>query len=58
LKDAGILEIDIVENKITKTLLQFIDAINKILRDNKVIKNETEASKNKIEILFKEFIKL
>jgi phage-related tail protein len=58
LKDAGILEVDIVENKITKTLIQFIEAINKILRDNKVIKNESEASKNKIEILFKEFLKL
>ncbi len=37
LKDKGVLEVDIVENKITKSLLQFIDDITKILRNNNII---------------------
>ena len=37
LKDDGILELNLVETKITKTLLEFIEAINKILRGSNVI---------------------
>ena len=58
LKDDGILELNLVENKITKTLLEFIDAINKILRDSNVIQSENEKSKNKMEIVVKEVLKL
>ena len=57
LKDDGILELNLVENKITKTLLEFIDAINKILRDSNVIQSENEKSKNKMEIVVREVLK-
>jgi hypothetical protein len=58
LKDDGILELNLVENKITKTLLEFIDAINKILRDSNVIQSENEKSKNKMKIVVREVLKL
>ena len=58
LKDAGILELNLVETKITKTLLDFVDAINKILRDSNVIQSENEKSKNKMEIVVREVLKL
>ena len=58
LKDDGILELNLVENKITKTLLEFIEAINKILRDSNVIQSENEKSKNKMEIFVREVLKL
>ena len=58
LKDDGILDVNEVENKITKTLLQFIEAINKILRDSNVILSESEKSKTKMEIVVREVLKL
>ena len=58
MKDAGILELNLVETKITKTLLDFVDAINKILRDSNVIQSENEKSKNKMEIVVREVLKL
>ena len=58
LKDDGILDVNEVEIKITKNLLQFIEAINKILRDSNVIQSENEKSKNKMEIVVKEVLKL
>jgi polyhydroxyalkanoate synthesis regulator phasin len=53
LKDAGVLEFNQVETKVTKTLLEFIEAINKILRDS-----ESERSTDKMEILVREVLKL
>ena len=53
MKDAGILEVNEVETKVTKTLLEFIEAINKILRDS-----ESERSTDKMEILVREVLKL
>ena len=58
LKDDGILDVNEVEIKITKNLLQFIEAINKILRDSNVIQSENEKSKNKMKIVVKEVLKL
>ena len=58
LKDDGILDVNEVEIKITKNLLQFIEAINKILRDSNVIQSENEKSKNKMEIVVREVLKL
>jgi hypothetical protein len=58
LKDDGILDVNEVEDKITKTLLQFIEAINKILRDSNVILSESEKSKTKMEIVVREVLKL
>ena len=37
LKDEGILDISEVEIKITKSLIQFSETMNKILRDNNLI---------------------
>ena len=37
LKDDGILEVEIADSKITKTLIQFNEAITKILKDNNII---------------------
>ena len=53
MKDAGILEFNQVETKVTKTLLEFIEAVNKILRDS-----ESERSTDKMEILVREVLKL
>lgn len=58
MKDAEILDVNEVENKITKTLVKFIDDINKILRDSKVILSESEQTKKKMEIIVKEVLKL
>ena len=58
MKDKGVLEVDIVENKITKSLVQFIDDSTKILRNNNVILSESGQSKKKMEILVKEVLKL
>ena len=57
-KDDGILDVNEVEIKITKNLLEFIDAINKILRDSNVIRSESENSKNTMEIVVREVLKL
>jgi hypothetical protein len=37
LKDEGILDIKDLEIKVTKSLIQFSDTMNKILRDNNLI---------------------
>jgi hypothetical protein len=37
LKDDGILDVGEVETKISKILIQFIDVITKILKDNNLI---------------------
>ncbi len=58
MKDQGILEVEIVENKITKTLVQFVEDITKILRNNNAIMSESLQSKKKMEILVREVLKL
>ena len=37
LKDDGILDVSEGETKITKTLVQFMDVITKILQDNNLV---------------------
>ncbi len=37
LKDDGILEVEIADNKVTKTLIQFNEAITKMLKYNNFI---------------------
>jgi hypothetical protein len=58
LKEEDLLEVDIVEAKITKVLIQMHDTIGKILKENNIILRESEHSNNKIDIIIREVLKL
>jgi hypothetical protein len=58
LKDEGILEVSIVETKISMAIIQMHDAVVKILNENSIIKSESEKSKIKMEFIFREVLKL
>lgn len=48
LKDDGILELPIVETKITGVIIQMHDTVVQILKENSMIQSESEKSKNEI----------
>ncbi len=58
MKSQGILKVEIAEESITNTIIQLTDDITKILRNNKIILNESAQSNKKMEILVKEVLKL
>ena len=58
LKNNGILTDKNLEFNTIRPLYLIYEAIVKLLRDNNIIKTESEESKTKIEVVFKEIMKL
>lgn len=58
LKDEGILDIKDLEIKVTKSLIQFSENVNKVLKDNNLIYSDETNSKNIIEIIVREVLNL
>ncbi len=58
LKDDGVLDLPIVETKITAAIIQMHDTVVKILNENSIIQSESEKSKNAMEIVVREVLKL
>jgi hypothetical protein len=58
LKDEEVLEVTIVETKITKAIIQMHDTVAKILNENSIIKSESDKFTNKMEVIVREVLKL
>jgi hypothetical protein len=58
LKDKGKLSISAAEETMTKAIIEIHDVVAKILHENSIIKSDSEISKNKMEIMVREVLKL
>jgi hypothetical protein len=50
--------VPIVEAKITKVIIQMHETVVKILSENNIIQSESENSRNKMEIIIRQVLKL
>jgi hypothetical protein len=58
LKENGKLKLPAAEESITQAIIEMHDFVVKILRENNIIESESDKSKNKIEIIIREVLKL
>lgn len=58
LKESGVLSLAEIETKITLPMIQIYEHITKVLRENNVLKEESEAMMNKVEVLVGTIMKI
>jgi hypothetical protein len=58
LKENGKLKLPAAEESITQAIIEMYDFVVKILRENSIIESDSDKSKNKIEIIVREVLKL
>ncbi len=58
LKDEGVLEESAIETKITFIIIEIHDTVTRLLNENSIIKSESDKSKNALQIVIREVLKL
>ncbi len=58
LKEVGKLKVPAAEESMTQAIIEMHDMVVKLLRDNNIVKSESDQSKNKMEIIIREVLKL